>query len=156
MLKGKIKYVIFSALCVAALFALSMFYKNTPGQMNFKSCIEEAAEKARGAVVIYNSIRSIKCDRLRPIAVLRELRDDEIVIPLNSQDDKKGPIFTATTTALNDKRMYFHGYKCKADCSGHEAGYKWAERNDIDDEDDCTGRSWSFIEGCMAYVEENS
>lgn len=48
----------------------------------------------------------------------------------------------------------FRGYACKDDCSGHAAGYNWAQRKDIDDEDDCTGRSRSFIEGCIAYVEE--
>jgi len=50
----------------------------------------------------------------------------------------------------------FHGYGCTQDCSGHEAGYQWAEDNDIDDEDDCGGNSESFIEGCKAYVEENA
>lgn len=49
----------------------------------------------------------------------------------------------------------FHGYDCTEDCSGHEAGYEWAEENDIDDEYDCTGYSDSFIEGCEIYVEEN-
>jgi len=50
----------------------------------------------------------------------------------------------------------FKGYACTVDCSGHEAGYQWAEDNGIDDESDCTGNSQSFIEGCIAYVEENS
>lgn len=50
---------------------------------------------------------------------------------------------------------YFNGYPCTVDCSGHEAGYKWAEEHDIDDEDDCGGNSDSFIEGCQSYVEEN-
>jgi hypothetical protein len=47
----------------------------------------------------------------------------------------------------------FYGYTCTENCSGHEAGYEWAEENDIDDEDDCSGNSQSFIEGCYAYVE---
>lgn len=51
--------------------------------------------------------------------------------------------------------LYFHGYPCTEDCSGHEAGYEWAEENDIVDVDDCGGNSDSFIEGCEAYVEEN-
>jgi len=51
---------------------------------------------------------------------------------------------------------WYKGYPCTVDCSGHEAGYDWAEANDIDDESDCTGNSQSFIEGCMAYVEENA
>lgn len=49
----------------------------------------------------------------------------------------------------------FHGYECTEDCSGHKAGFEWAEENDISDVDDCGGNSQSFIEGCEAYVEEN-
>jgi hypothetical protein len=48
----------------------------------------------------------------------------------------------------------FMGYPCTVDCSGHEAGYEWAEEHDIDDPDDCGGNSDSFIEGCQAYAEE--
>ncbi|NJK70654.1 MAG: hypothetical protein HC932_00060 [Thermales bacterium] len=44
---------------------------------------------------------------------------------------------------------------CTVDCSGHEAGYKWAEDNYIDDENDCGGNSNSFIEGCEEYVYDN-
>ena len=49
----------------------------------------------------------------------------------------------------------FGGYECTEDCSGHEAGYNWAEENDISDEYDCDGNSNSFNEGCTAYVDEN-
>ena len=49
----------------------------------------------------------------------------------------------------------FSGYDCTGDCSGHEAGYDWAEDKGITDIDDCGGNSNSFIEGCQAYVEEN-
>jgi hypothetical protein len=49
----------------------------------------------------------------------------------------------------------FHGYECSGDCSGHEAGYEWAEDNDIEDESDCSGQSQYFNEGCQAYIEEN-
>jgi hypothetical protein len=48
----------------------------------------------------------------------------------------------------------FMGYSCTDDCSGHEAGYNWAEENGIDDPDNCGGNSDSFIEGCQAYAEE--
>jgi len=48
----------------------------------------------------------------------------------------------------------FKGYQCTDDCSGHKAGYEWAEDNQITDPDDCGGNSNSFIEGCMAYAEE--
>ncbi|RBH52726.1 hypothetical protein C3F00_031060 [Pseudomonas sp. MWU13-2860] len=37
---------------------------------------------------------------------------------------------------------------------GHDAGYAWAEENDIDDADYCNTPSPSFNEGCEEYVEE--
>lgn len=51
--------------------------------------------------------------------------------------------------------LYFNSYPCTEDCSGHEAGFEWAEENGIEDVDDCGGNSNSFIEGCESYVEEN-
>src|SRR5882757_4889224 len=55
----------------------------------------------------------------------------------------------------------FKGYDCTVDCSGHEAGYKWAEQHDIDSEDDCEtagdhSNSPSFAEGCKAFVNGES
>lgn len=44
-------------------------------------------------------------------------------------------------------------YGCTDDCSGHEAGYQWADDNDVTDPDDCGGNSQSFIEGCQAHAE---
>lgn len=51
--------------------------------------------------------------------------------------------------------QYFSGYPCTINCSGHEAGYKWADKRGIDDPDDCGGNSQSFIEGCEAYAQEH-
>ncbi len=59
-------------------------------------------------------------------------------------------------TAASSEPLMFHGYACTVDCSGHDAGYQWAEDHDVDDEDDCGGKSESFIEGCKAYVQENA
>lgn len=50
----------------------------------------------------------------------------------------------------------FWDYECTEDCSGHEAGYDWAEDNWIEDEDDCDNWSNSFEEWCLEYVEENN
>jgi hypothetical protein len=58
------------------------------------------------------------------------------------------------TPVVGYSALTFHGYDCTEDCSGHEAGYEWAELHDIDDPDDCGGNSQSFIEGCQAYAEE--
>lgn len=48
----------------------------------------------------------------------------------------------------------FNGYECTEDCSGHEAGYEWAEKNEIEDDDDCDSKSNSFTEGCISYLDE--
>lgn len=53
-------------------------------------------------------------------------------------------------TALADT---FDSYECTDDCSGHQAGYDWAEENDIDDESSCDTPSQSFNEGCQSFVE---
>ncbi len=45
---------------------------------------------------------------------------------------------------------------CIGDCSGHKAGYEWAEENSISSESDCDGNSDSFNEGCINYVEGGS
>lgn len=46
------------------------------------------------------------------------------------------------------------GYPCTIDCSGHDAGYEWAQDNGITDPGECSGNSQSFIEGCEAWAEE--
>lgn len=43
---------------------------------------------------------------------------------------------------------------CTVDCSGHDAGFTWAKEHEIEDPDECSGNSESFIEGCRAYGEE--
>jgi hypothetical protein len=55
----------------------------------------------------------------------------------------------------------FHGHECTIDCSGHQAGYEWAEKHSIDNPDDCdvageTSNSPSFAEGCLAHVNGES
>jgi outer membrane murein-binding lipoprotein Lpp len=45
-------------------------------------------------------------------------------------------------------------YVCTEDCSGHEAGFEWAQDNDVTDASECGGNSQSFAEGCEAFAEE--
>ena len=52
----------------------------------------------------------------------------------------------------NESQSYFMGNECTNDCSGHEAGYNWAEKNDISNPDDCANHSKSFEEGCLSYI----
>lgn len=67
-----------------------------------------------------------------------------------TQDEDKDEGTTSSESGLTT----FHGYLCTVDCSGHEAGYEWAEEKGISDPDDCGGNSESFIEGCRAYAGE--
>jgi hypothetical protein len=61
----------------------------------------------------------------------------------------------AQTARAQDRT--FGGFDCTVDCSGHSAGYKWAEKKGIDDETDCPdGNSQSFHEGCVAYTQDNA
>ncbi len=45
----------------------------------------------------------------------------------------------------------YHG--CTDDCSGHQAGYDWAQLHGVTDPAECDGDSQSFIEGCQEYAE---
>lgn len=61
----------------------------------------------------------------------------------------------------HDNPRQFAGYNCIGDCSGHKAGYRWAEERNITDGDDCDAagehsNSPSFAEGCHAYVDGES
>lgn len=53
---------------------------------------------------------------------------------------------------LEEQPLTYKGYPCTKDCSGHMAGYAWAERNNIDDEEYCGGNN-SFWEGCKSKTE---
>lgn len=54
--------------------------------------------------------------------------------------------------------IFFGGKQCTSDCSGHIAGYNWAEEQvEIKpnlEEDDCFSNSQSFSEGCEIYLDE--
>ncbi len=60
----------------------------------------------------------------------------------------------ASVESDEDGQLYFGGNECTEDCSGHQAGYDWAEEKGITDPEDCGGNSDSFIEGCESYAEE--
>jgi hypothetical protein len=53
----------------------------------------------------------------------------------------------------------FGGYKCTMNCSGHKAGYEWAERQHITEAAKCeeilvrAPKRTSFYEGCLTYVK---
>lgn len=50
---------------------------------------------------------------------------------------------------------WFGDYVCSDDCSGHKAGYSWAEGRRVRHQSDCpSGESESFREGCLQYARE--
>jgi len=73
-------------------------------------------------------------------------------------DDSSTSPESSATAATDSETPYedIHGSAaCTEDCSGHEAGYKWAEDHDVTDESECGGDSESFIEGCEAYAQDH-
>lgn len=60
----------------------------------------------------------------------------------NAQDQLSGTSFEDTGDTSD----------CTEDCSGHDAGYNWAQEQGITDPSDCGGNSQSFVEGCQAYA----
>ena len=60
----------------------------------------------------------------------------------------------ATLASGTASAASFGGYECLDGCSGHAAGYDWAERRGVVT---CPrGKSESFHEGCLAYMEDPS
>jgi len=60
----------------------------------------------------------------------------------------------STETNIKSQSKTFKGSSCTGDCSGHKAGYDWAEKKGITDPSDCGGNSDSFVEGCKSYARE--
>jgi len=66
-------------------------------------------------------------------------------------------VFGALALNVNTQSLAatFGGYDCTDDCSGHAAGYKWAEEHNITEEQYCPeGDSQSFHEGCIVYTRD--
>jgi hypothetical protein len=48
----------------------------------------------------------------------------------------------------------FGGYPCKQECDLHAVGYEWAKVRGVEDKSLCIyGSSRSFVEGCIAYIQ---
>ena len=66
-------------------------------------------------------------------------------------------------TAINSNSVAareFGGYECTLDCSGHKAGYEWAEAEGVTRVSQCNSmlrrypNRRSFYEGCLVYLED--
>ena len=67
--------------------------------------------------------------------------DDPPVVPSAHSTMRDNPIPANTDGA---RTRSFDGYRCRVDCGGHRAGYRWVEKNDIDDEDLCKAATRSI------------
>ena len=50
------------------------------------------------------------------------------------------------------REQELEGYGCTRDCSGHQAGYQWAQVNNVCDSNYSGGKSQSFNEGVRAWA----
>lgn len=48
--------------------------------------------------------------------------------------------------------LTYHGSKCTKDCSGHQAGDKWARKQGLTNPNQCTSHSTSFNNGCVIGI----
>lgn len=53
---------------------------------------------------------------------------------------------------LFEAGLTYMGYPCTKDCSGHQAGYNYAELYDVPDDECPYGNSNSFWEGCLSFT----
>jgi hypothetical protein len=100
-------------------------------------------------------------------SILYNLHSADVEHTASRQEVVSVPNADSTPTTVNapddtdNSDKEFDGYPCTEDCSGHEAGYDWAQRNDITDDEVCDtagehSNSPSFAQGCRAYVEGDS
>lgn len=110
--------------------------------------------EANGANQQAEALQAAQASYLRSVEMVNEVNSGiRSAKSLSPEEIAVYQLFSAATTV---QKSTFHGDSCRDDCSGHEAGYRWAEDNDIDDPDDCGGNSASFIEGCQAWAEEQA
>jgi hypothetical protein len=75
-----------------------------------------------------------------------KLRDNDYA--RNLSESFPMPIYSGTSD------HFFRGRQCIDDCSGHVAGYNWAKDRGISKVEGCYGKSISFRDGCLIYVDE--
>ncbi len=104
----------------------------------------------------------LSCTREIPQSDIEDIKTEELSVIEQESSSLEGSnivpneeLIEGELDSSNPEKLTFKGYECTDDCSGHEAGYEWAEENSIDDANNCDGNSNSFNEGCESYVEEN-
>lgn len=73
----------------------------------------------------------------------------------NASDTVEAAAENAEPTDVEADSVESTGFSsCTSDCSGHQAGFDWAQEKDLTDESECGGDSQSFIEGCEQFVQD--
>lgn len=75
--------------------------------------------------------------------------------PTGGESDSSVDNYSSTREEEPEEYYESQGYDCTGDCSGHDAGYEWAQDNDVCDDSYSYGNSQSFDEGVQVYAEEN-
>lgn len=115
------------------------------------------AERARAEAEAARSRLLIEQQRLQAQTQILQMQSELLTSIRNGDRNPKSLSSTELMVlGYGSAGLSFHEQPCTDDCSGHDAGYEWAEDNSITDPDDCDGSSQSFIEGCEAWAEENS
>ena len=79
---------------------------------------------------------------------------------MKKANSKFGILVFIVLSAVSADAREFGGYECTIDCSGHKAGYEWAEAEGVTDQSQCliilrlNPRKTSFYEGCLVYVDD--
>lgn len=109
------------------------------------------------AILTASSLACVSCSDSSSAASAEDGAEEN---PSYDSDFEKGgetyAEFDERRDELDGSDGTFGDYGCTEDCSGHEAGYEWAEQQGVTDPDECGGYSWSFEEGCRQYAEEQS
>lgn len=106
---------------------------------------------AVGYLMISDNTPTSNADTIVPTSVIQDnFINDET--PTESDWDYSDSINNEDYD--EDELITSDNWECTGDCSGHEAGYDWADEEGITDPSDCSGNSDSFIEGCEAYANE--
>lgn len=80
------------------------------------------------------------------------------LVLLTKDSDTTQPKTTQTEVLTAEESDYVQENgtsACTSDCSGHDAGYEWAEKYTICDTEYDNGNSESFNEGVRQWAEDN-
>jgi hypothetical protein len=111
----------------------------------------------------YCALQAPPKPKMAPIADLATDGDEEGAASDPDEASDRGEMRGGETYPQYDERrdaldagLYSGGDECTVDCSGHDAGRRWAEEHGITDPSQCGGKSWSFAEGCRSFAGEQS